>query len=239
MSNYYVTFNNHTPEVWTLGVYQTLPSSPGLDSVSWLQTSSPPTEGTSSVEWEVNYNVAIAQYTQEGGIGVYPPDSAQILPADLGTMWNIVWDGNVQSLEKANTAAPQADQIIITNQSNHLANPGIGMNGSPALYQNQVYGGAQAEFIVQPVYWVALFNSLILGEVISSNVSVGPHQLTFTGTNSATVTASIQGENIVMDVSYGTRTSVDMNQLSERVGGRNTYQKQLHGRSAGRQSAAR
>lgn len=238
MSNYYVTFNNHTPEVWTLGVYQTLPSSPGLDSVSWLQTTSPPQEGTSSVEWEVNYNVAIAQFTQEGGIGVYPPDSAQILPAELGTAWEIDWDGNVQALKQVGKAQ-QDDQIVITNKSNHLANPGIGMNGSPALYQNQVYSGAQAEFIVKPVYWVALFNSLILGEVISSNVSVGPQQLIFTGTNSATVTASIQGENIVMDVTYGNRTSVDMNQLSERAGGRNTYQKQLHGRSAVRQPAAR
>jgi len=237
MANYYVTFNNNTPDAWTLGVYQTLPSSAGLDSVSWLQSATP-THGTSTVEWEINYNVAIAQYVQENGIGVYEPDSAQILDAQLGTMWNIEWDGNVQSLVQVGTA-PQDDQIIITNQSNHLANPGIGMNGSAALYQNQVYSGAQAEFIVQPVYWVALFNSLVLGEVISSNVSVGPHQLTFSGTNSATVTASIQGENIVMDVTYGNRTSVGMNQLSERVGGRNTYQKQLHGRSAVRQPAAR
>jgi hypothetical protein len=238
MANYSVTFNNDTPQAWTMGVYQTLPSSPGLNSVSWLQTTSP-TQGTSTVQWEITYNVAIAQYTQEGGIGVYPPDSAQILPADLGTKWSIEWDGNVQSLVAVG-AAPQADQIIIANNSGHLANPGIGMYGSPSLYQHQVYGDSSAEFTVEPVYWVALFDSLILGEVISSNVTVGPLQLTFVAPqNTATVTASIQGENLVMHLGYGTSTSVDMNQLSERVGGRNTYQKQLHGRPAVRQPAAR
>lgn len=232
MTNYSVTFINNTPSVWTMGVYQTLPGSPGLDSVSWLQTTSPP-QGTSTVEWQVNYNVANGQYTQEGGIGVYPPDSTQIESAQLGTTWSIVWDGNVQTLTPTGQA-PQADQIIITNNSEHVANPGIGMNGSASLYQNQVYSGASAEFIVQPVYWVALFDSLILGEVISSNVTVGPQKLIFVAPqNAATVTASIQGQNINMDVTYSSRTSVAVKQLGERVGGRNSYQKQVHnGRQA-------
>jgi hypothetical protein len=233
MATYYVDFANYTPDTWTLGVYQTLPSSPGLDSVSWLQTTNPQ-QGTSTVTWQITYDVALANYVQTGGIGVY--NSAQILPSSLGTAWKIIMDGNAQQLElDTDATAPPADQINISNQSGHLANPGIGMYGNPSVYQNEIYGGSTAEFIVKPVYWAALFNSLIEGEVISSNVSVGPQQLQFvSGQNLATVTASIVGENINLDVTYGNRASVDMTQVRQRLNSLDMRRKQLTTRMASR-----
>jgi hypothetical protein len=225
MANYYVDFINNTPDTWTMGVYQTLPSAPGLDSVSWLQTTNP-TEGKSSVEWQVTYNVALANYVQEGGMGVY--QSSQVLDANLGTTWNIIMQGNAQQLQLLGQPAPEPDQIVITNVSNNLANPGIGMYGNPSVYQHEIYGGSAAEFIVKPVYWAALFNSLIEGEVISSNVTVGPVQLNFVAPlNLATVTASITGNNIALDVTYGSRTSADMGQVRQRIADLSSRQKLL------------
>jgi len=36
-----ITFNNQTDRTWTMAVYQTLPNSKGLDSVSWKQVTGP------------------------------------------------------------------------------------------------------------------------------------------------------------------------------------------------------
>ncbi|WP_296260626.1 MULTISPECIES: hypothetical protein [unclassified Pseudomonas] len=199
MSAYYVDFENNTDATWTMGVYQELPNSTGLESVSWKQTTVP-TKGSSGVEWEVDYNVAIANYKQIGGIGVYK--ASQTLEAELGSVWECVFKDNVQQLVPSTGSAP-SDSIIITNSSNQLANLGIGMSGQGSVFKKSVVSGASAQFQVTPTYYVGLFNDLVLGEVISSNVSVGPQKIVFPdGMNSATVTATMSGSTIKMSVSY-------------------------------------
>ncbi|MFP6800353.1 MAG: hypothetical protein VCA39_14755 [Pseudomonas sp.] len=199
MSAYYIDFNNNTGSTWTMGVYQELPNSIGLESVSWKQTTVP-TMGSSGVEWEVDYNVAIADYKQIGGIGVYK--ASQTLVTELGSVWECVFQDNVQQLVQSTGTAP-ADSIIIKNTSNKLANLGIGMSGQGSVFKNSVVSGAKAQFQVTPTYFAGLFNNLVLGEVISSNVSVGPQEIVFPdGMNCATVTASMSGENIKMSVAY-------------------------------------
>lgn len=172
-----VGFKNSTDRTWTMGIYQTLPSSPGLDSVAWKQTSSPQ-GGQSSVRWTVDYNVAIANYFQEGAIGVY--ESSQVLPSLLGKAWKVLYNAPVQELTPDGDA-PQRDQIIIKNESGKNANLGIGMSGVGSVYKSNVNSGAQAQFVVTPTYWAALFNDVVLGQVISSNVTIMPLILQFAG----------------------------------------------------------
>lgn len=199
MSAYYIDFNNDTGSTWTMGVYQELPNSIGLESVSWKQTTVP-TRGSSGVEWEVDYNVALANYRQLGGIGVYK--ASQTLGSELGTVWECVFQDNVQQLIPSSGSAP-SDSIIIKNSSNQLANLGIGMSGQGSVFKKNVVSGAAAQFQVTPTYYAGLFNNLVLGEVISSNVSVGPQKIVFPdGMNCATVTATMSGENIKMSVAY-------------------------------------
>lgn len=50
MPTYYVDFANQTDRTWTMSVYQTVPGSIGLKSVSWKQTTVPK-QGESGVEW--------------------------------------------------------------------------------------------------------------------------------------------------------------------------------------------
>jgi hypothetical protein len=215
MANYYVNFSNQTQQTWTMGVYQTLPDSIGLDSVSWQQTTVPQ-NGYSGVLWTVSYNVCIANYVQQGGIGVYT--ASQTLPAMLGTSWNIVFTEGVQQLQ-ANGSAPQGNQIIINNGSNSYANPGIGMSGQGSVFQNDVASGAAAQFTVTPTYYVGLFNHVQLGEVISTNVTVGPLELQFpTGQNTALLTASMDGDNIVTSISYSSQSSTSLADIARRKG---------------------
>lgn len=200
MSAYYIDFNNNTEATWTMGVFQQLPNSIGLESVSWKQTTVP-ISGNSGVEWEVDYNVAIANYQQVGGIGVYK--ASQTLGAELGTQWNCVFKDNVQQLVRNLSGSAPPDSVIITNTSNQLANLGIGMSGQGSIFKKGVVSGASAQFQVTPTYFAGLFNNLVLGEVISSNVAVGPQKIVFPdGMNCATLNATMSGNNIRVAVTY-------------------------------------
>lgn len=214
MSTYYCNFANQTDQTWTMGIYQTLPSTPGLDSVSWQQTSVPQS-GFSGVSWSVTYNVVLGGYQQTGGIGVYT--ASQTLPTILGTAWNIVFQDDVQQLQAAGTAS-QPDEILIYNHSGLVANPGIGMSGQGSIYKQGVVGNAEAQFTVTPSYWAALFNQVELGEVISSNVAVGPVQLQYpSGLNSATLTAILNGENLELNVTYSSQFSANAAAVQKRI----------------------
>ncbi len=211
---YFCNFRNETTQTWAMAVYQTLPNSVGLDSVSWKQTTVPQS-GYSGVSWEVDYNVAIADYQQTGGIGVYT--ASQTLDTLLGKEWNCVYKDNVQQLESAGNA-PQGNQILINNLSDRLANLGIGMSGQGSVYKQDVLSGATAQFTVTPTYWAGLFNQVVLGEVISSNVTVGPLELVFPGgLNAATLIATLDGSTINLKVEYGSQIVTDMETVKRRI----------------------
>ena len=213
MTSYYVDFNNDTKQTWTMAVYQTLPSSIGLESVSWKQTTVPQS-GASGVTWDIFYNVAIANYQQIGGIGVYK--ASQTLTTELGTSWDCIFKDNVQQLVPGSGSVPP-DSVLITNKSANLANLGIGMSGQGSVFKKGVVSGASAQFQVTPTYWVGLFNSLVLGEVISSNVVVGPLQLSYpSGQNLATVNAYMDGNTIKLNVTYGQQVAVE-NSVVDRI----------------------
>ena len=159
---YFVTFINQTGEErpWTMGVYQTLPNSVGLDSVSWKQTTVP-RGGRSSVFWDITYDVALANYQQRGGKGIF--ESTQVLPTDLGKYWDIVFQDGVQQLipgkpPEGMTIDPQ--QIVIKNKSNLPANPGIGVSGTGSVFKKNVLNTGNAQFKVTPTYWAGLFTDL-------------------------------------------------------------------------------
>jgi rhizosphere induced protein len=212
--NYYVDFNNQTSRTWTMAVYQSLPSSIGLDSVSWKQTTVAH-GGLSGVQWDISYNVAIGNYVQRNGIGVYK--ASQILPADLGTAWDIVFEEGVQQLIPAGSA-PLPDQIVINNESGFAANPGVGMSGQGSVFKQDVLSESSAQFTVTPTYWAGLFNDVVLGEVIKSNVIVGPLQLAFpSGRNLATLTATLDGEKIKLTLSYGSVSVVSLAKVEKHL----------------------
>jgi hypothetical protein len=201
MATYYIDFENQTDQVWTMGVYQTFPDSPGLDSVVWKQTTAPP-DGSTGVSWEITYNSVLANYQQFGGLGVYK--SSQTKETVLGKKWKIVMSQNVQQLILDGDFTE--GELLISNQSGLLASPGIGMSGTGSAFKQNIVSGSAAQFKVTPTYWAALFNNVVLGEVISGNVIVGPLQVVFPkGMNGATLSADLDGQSIVLNLAYSQR----------------------------------
>lgn len=204
MDKYYVNFDNNTDRTWSMAVYQTLPNSIGLDSVAWKLTTVPKS-GSSGVLWEVNYNVSLASYRQDTPLGVYY--ASQTMDTHLGYEWDIVYKDGVQQLELVEPLdSGLEDHILINNKSGLEANPGIGMSGMGSVFKRNVLSNASAQFKVTPIYWVGLFRDVQIGEVISSNVEVGPFKLAFAeGSNVATITAVRQGDAIECATGYSRR----------------------------------
>lgn len=222
--SYYIDFVNNSGKTWTMGVYQTLPDSIGLESVSWLQTAVPD-GGESGVSWNIDYLAMLANYNQTGGKGVYK--ASQKKTTSLGKRWKIVYKDGVQQLVEDGNA-DRADQIYIFNESGETASPGFGMSGQGSVYKREIFSGTGAQFVVKPTYWVGLFNQLVLGEVISSNVTVGPEKIQFgEGQNLATVTAKIDGSTLKMDIKYGRMTSLSMDLVNARINAMNLQQQRL------------
>lgn len=194
-TTYSINFSNETPETWTLCVYQTLPDSPGLDSVSWKQTRVP-TQGESGVQWQIQYLACLANYKQTGGKGVYK--ASQKLPTDLGMAWDCIYQDDVQQLVSAGSTTQ--GQLLLSNKSEKMANLAIGMDGDIALVKSNVYSGNNAQFVVKPKYYVALYTNLTQGEVISGNQIHGPLEVVFAGGETEKdYVARIEGSNFIFE----------------------------------------
>ncbi|GAB6040364.1 hypothetical protein [Endothiovibrio diazotrophicus] len=102
----------------------------------------------------------------------------EYLPTTLGKEWEIVWEDGLQQLREVGDA-PRPEQVVIKNRSNRIANPGIGMAGAASVYKRNTLAGSAAQFEVHPTYYFGLFNNLVRGEVIDSNVIVGPLTLAY------------------------------------------------------------
>ncbi|HEX4862433.1 MAG TPA: hypothetical protein VFV02_00075, partial [Acidimicrobiales bacterium] len=151
--------------------------------------------------------------------------ASQILLAALGTQWMIMFADGTQRLFPDGDA-PSPDQIIIKNRSGSLANPGIGMDGSAAFYVPDVRSDVNFAFSVPPapIYYAALFQNIELGEVIGSNVDVGPFELTFSeGADKVTLTAEEADGSIDVTLTYSTQPSLTLrsaNRLNPAPGSR-------------------
>lgn len=211
--SYQVTFNNETDSTWTLALYQTLANAVGLDSVSWLQTTVAPS-GSNTLSWSSAHDAAIADYSDEAGAAVYR--ATQTLSAEPGTAWQIIFADGVSQLE-ADGSALTPTEIMISNESGKLANPGLGMSGAGALYKRDLLSGATARFETQTTLWAGLFDQIAEGEVIAtdveafnSTVMVGPRQLEFpSGCYQAAIVAAVEGSAITLSVAYCASSAAD------------------------------
>ncbi|PCI31074.1 MAG: hypothetical protein COB60_12790 [Flavobacteriaceae bacterium] len=214
MATYKINFSNETKDTWTLCVYQELPDSPGLDSVSWKQTTVPQS-GFSGVKWNIEYLAGIADYQQEGGKGVYT--ASQKLDTNLGQKWKCLFKDSVQQLFEDGSTTE--GQLLIENESERLANLAIGMDGDIALVKSDVYSGNNAQFTVKPKYYVALFTDLVQGEIISGNQIHGPLEIVFDGGQTEkSYVAKIEGATFIFEeVGTSNRVEASYAQVEDRI----------------------
>ena len=194
-TSYSVRFVNDpsTQRTWTMAIYQTIPNMGPFTNVSWTQGSAP-AGGSKTVNWTLDSNVVLADFFSSGDIGVFEP--RQILAANLGTQWAVVNLKGIQQLQAEGTAP--AGYIFIVNNSGLVANMGIGMSGAGSVYLGNALSGTKADFKVTPRYWAALFDSVVVGQVISNEISAaGPVEVVFAGgITSITLTAWVEGQTL-------------------------------------------
>jgi len=197
MTTYQLNCTNNTGSTWVFGVFQKVPHFEGLVSLAWKR-SSIPQKGTALIEWDVDYNVALTDFKQINGIGV--ASSEQSLSTDLGKVWECRYVNGVQQLFPVDDpGAVNPGELLIRNRSGRLANLGLGMFGTASIIQPNVEDGANAQFVVQPKYYLGLFNRLYKGEIIKSNVAAGPIELAYSdGLTKLDVTAQMNGATIQM-----------------------------------------
>jgi rhizosphere induced protein len=207
--NVTVTFANQTTSTtWTLVIYLTLPGQ-SFDSVCWKQTTAPPSGSGGPLSWcTEDLNAAIGCYHTTDMI--YTTRQARL--AKPGSMWKIVADGDAAQLQ-ANGSAMLPTQIQILNDTGQMANPGLGVDGTGALFSRDLLSGVSAVFDGVPEYRVVVCDTAVPGQLIttsaiSANVAlattelIAPMLLDFSQGTTATVSISQVGETPRLAVTY-------------------------------------
>lgn len=200
---YTVNFSNNAQQAWTLAIYLTSPDQ-DFDSVSWKQTTAPPSGKGVSQSWDPQaLSAAIGMYTQSP----IKYTTIQDPPAAPGSAWKIEPDGaTVQLVSDGSAQLPT--QIQILNATGTTASPGLGVDGAGALFQQDVPSGVSVAFNADAlVYWVEAFDTIVPGQLITTTsekrigttMSVGPQPLDFSQGETATVNL---GQTGGLKVSY-------------------------------------
>jgi hypothetical protein len=175
MARFESLFVNASPRGWTLAVYQQLPGSIGLRGVVWGQASAP--AGLSArLTWEPAFESWLGGVREAGRERWRGGSGGRLLRA--GSAWKVVAGEEGRRLEPAG-AAPRDDHVVIHNVSGGLAHPTLRLPGARPVGPRDVPSGAAAQFHVAPHFWAALVADVVHGEVVESNVVVGPVRVEF------------------------------------------------------------
>ncbi|WP_452601037.1 hypothetical protein [Pontimicrobium sp. MEBiC06410] len=188
-----IQFNNKTKDAWTFCIYQQLPNTIDLDSVSWKQERTAPS-GEALIKWDVTYLVGLAKYNKEKN--VYTP--TQKKETNLGKEW--ICENKDAVLQLIAGGETNASNILIRNRSGEIANLATGMDNSITVVKREVYSGLNIPFTIAPKYYVALFTNLVEGEVIFDNQICGPLEVVFAnGQTSKVYEARVEGANFILE----------------------------------------
>jgi hypothetical protein len=151
-----------------------------------------PTYGISTVQWNIQYFVCIANFKQDGLEGEYKAN--QKVDTELGKEWK--YDGLLLS-EVGDTTE---GQLKISNQSSKPTNLAIGLAGDITLVKKNVFTGGSAQFVEKPKYYLALFSKISQGEVIPGDFVASPIEILFeAGQTKKQCVAKLEKGNLVFE----------------------------------------
>lgn len=209
MTAFNVKFNNLTGSVWTLVISATLPGGGGLDSVAFAQVRTAPS-GKGTIPFDDQLCVCLAAVSGSGGSRVYETTLAHAVTP--GTAWQVVMNGGVQQFAPdGNARFP--NEIDVRNASNALANIGLGVAMTGAVFQPDVPVNTFVPFPLPLSYQAMLSSAQVApGQVMSTSfdtslismiVVTSPAVLTLSpATPNATVSASMPGVSLELTVTY-------------------------------------
>ena len=197
-SSYTIHMLNNTDDNYFFAVYQTFPSSPGLKSLAW-QIRRLPKRGSqptcSDVTWFMNYGIAITNW--DANLNGYTGEQYQ--DADLGQKYQVVSNGSFPTIDPTPIGTTgNSGEIAFTNntQSPNATDLSMGftINSNLVCSQEGVHANESVLFDVHPTYYVACYRSIQLGQLVDSDVVLGPVEVKFRDGNTVmNVEAFIDG----------------------------------------------
>ena len=187
MTSYEIQFKNNSTSAYHFGVYQDYPTSPGLKSVVW-QVRGLPSRSTNKVDWKMDYQVAIADWDQNE----QSYSGQQIVDAQQGNAYQVtIQEGDIPAIDPSPSSAPTSkDQIKLLNATSRELDMGFAVDGN-LIAVTSARGNQTANFIIHPTYYVALYRSVKLGNLVDSGLEVGPVKVEFTNGNTKAVVECI------------------------------------------------
>lgn len=220
-----VDFSNKTQQAWTFAIYLTLPGQE-LDSVSWKQMAVAPSGTGAMPSWDSD-DLVVAVGTHAGDPITYK--TLLSTSAAPGSAWKIEPSGATWQLEADGSAQqPSQVQILYVNDTVNNVSPGLGVDGTGALFFREMPSGVSAVFDVDArTYWVEAFDTMVPGQVITApgpdkttpsigtTLSIGPALLDFTQGTAAAVSLDLKGQTVELSVTYTGPPLGSMDRLSK------------------------
>ena len=181
---YKLILENATDQPWHFGVYQKVPSSPGLSSVAWQVRGVPPTasdrHSQAEVNWTMDYGVCIAKFDKDEASYT----GSQFAPALLSNNYRVASLDGVPSIESKPVGVGSADQIILKNETGPPAvtlSMGFTVSNNIIAVEDNVGGGQETIYRVHPTYYVACYRSIKLGQLVDAGIVIGPVEVKYEG----------------------------------------------------------
>ncbi|CAG8441185.1 13846_t:CDS:2 [Ambispora leptoticha] len=207
-TTYFISLKNQAPDrTISFAIYQELPNlPPGFQIIAWLQADVPPDAESVVTFNRGEYNVAVVDYHDETGVGLYK--SSQILFAKIGQIWELIEKKGVQQYNKENVISTNKQEITI---SLHEANLAIGESNKIAIVHKKIKKDDSTTFKLPNQYYVGIFYDLVIGQGISSDICHLSKRLDLnTETNHYIVTAKfdIVTSKLSLEIESGERFEI-------------------------------
>ena len=187
MASYTLQLYNATGKVYTFCIYNEPPKSVGLKTVAWKCRWVPAAgeiPSSASVDWTVDYGVAIRNFDQDGKNST----GLQIVNAELGKAYEVIPGPTINPTPTPDKTVEHRE-IKFVNNSKQALEMGIAINCN-IIYTKSVENG---ESILTDVhskrYYIALYRNKSEGDAITSDIVAGPIDVAFNGATKYKVTA--------------------------------------------------
>lgn len=206
-----VRFVNKTSSVWTLVVFVRLPSDAGLELVAFRQTRAA-ASAQKSVAFDDAPCICLGSHSGSGRARVYEDELIQAVAA--GQAWKVLTQDGVQQFA-VDGRSQFPGTLDVANVSGLVLDLGAGFASSAAVYQPNVPGSTTVRFTPTPSFWVFLSSEPVAdgqvvalgGPAVVSSIFSGRLALDLSAQQpSATVTATMQGSGLVLQITYGGTT---------------------------------
>lgn len=200
MTTYYMEFVNDSEDWWHFGVYQEYPDGAGLDSVVWQEQGVPNEGGKAIIHWEMDYGVSITDFIRDN------VQASQTVPAQLGNTYQVIIRDNITGIDPTPISTGGNPSIVTLKNNTSPAKSidmGFALSEKLIAAQPSVGGQQSSNYQVHPVYWVALFRNVKVGDLVTSNVTVAPIAVEYTqGNTRAKITAFMDSGNTLTKVEF-------------------------------------